>query len=211
MVKFLLGLVTGVALVFLTIFLLFFVLLHFREKPPVIADNSVLVLRLDGDLPEKPPVELPDFISSAPPPTTVTNIWSVLNNAASDAHIRAVVVQPEGLSASWAKLQELRMDLDKFRKSGKPVFAYLRQPSTREYYPVAGADRIYLGPSEPVMIKGLRAELMYFKKTLDKIGVNIEVEHAGKYKDFGDMFTRSDMSPETREVMNSVVDDLYNG
>ena len=59
------------------------------------------------------------------------------------------------------------------------------------------------------MLKGLRAELMYFKKTLDKLGVTVEVEHAGKYKDFGDMFTRTDMSPETREVINSVVDDLY--
>jgi protease-4 len=35
------------------------------------------------------------------------------------------------------------------------------------------------------------------------------VEHAGKYKDFGDMFTRSEMSPETREVIGSVVGDLY--
>jgi len=59
------------------------------------------------------------------------------------------------------------------------------------------------------MVKGLRAEMMYFKKTLDKLGVSVEIEHAGKYKDFGDMFTRSDMSPETREVMTSVVDDLY--
>ena len=59
------------------------------------------------------------------------------------------------------------------------------------------------------MLKGLRAELMYFKKTLDKIGVSVEVEHAGKYKDFGDMFTRTDMSPETREVINSVLDGLY--
>src|SRR5262249_7257646 len=43
----------------------------------------------------------------------------------------------------------------------------------------------------------------------DKLGVTVEVEHAGKYKDFGDMFTRSDMSPQTREVINSVVDGLY--
>ncbi|MEI9973089.1 MAG: S49 family peptidase [Ignavibacteriota bacterium] len=56
------------------------------------------------------------------------------------------------------------------------------------------------------MLKGLRAELMYFKKSLDKLGVSVDVEHAGKYKDFGDMFTRSDMSTETREVMDSVVD-----
>jgi protease-4 len=50
---------------------------------------------------------------------------------------------------------------------------------------------------------------MYFKNTLDKIGVGVQVEHDGKYKDFGDMFTRTSMSPETREVMTSVVDDLY--
>src|SRR5215831_573835 len=211
MVKFLVGLITGVALVFLTVFLLFFALLRFRETPPVIADNSVLVVRLEGALPEKPPVELPDFIDRGPSPVTVTSMWRALNSAAGDPHISAVVVLPSGISAGWAKLEELRMDLEKFRKSGKPVFAYLRQPGTREYYVAACADRIYLGPAEPLMLKGLRAEMIYLKKTLDKIGVSVDVEHAGKYKDFGDMFTRTDMSPETREVMTSVVDRLYAG
>jgi len=209
MVKFLLGLATGVILVFLTIFLLFFSLLRLREKPPEIADNSVLVLRLQGELPEKAPLELPDFLTSAPQTVTMTSIWRSLEAAAGDPHIRAVVVQPEGISAGWAKLQEIRMDLDKFRKSGKPVFAYLRQPGAREYYLACGADRLIMGPSEPLMLKGLRAEIMYFKKTLDKLGVSVEVEHAGKYKDFGDMFTRTDMSPETREVTNVLVDNLY--
>src|ERR1035441_3302746 len=109
----------------------------------------------------------------------------------------------------WARLEEIRADVERFRKSGKPVVAYLREPGTREYYVALAADRIYLGPAEPLMLKGLRAESMSFKGTLDKIGVSVEVEHAGKYKDFGDMFTRADMSPETREVLNSVVDGLY--
>jgi protease-4 len=209
MVKFLIGLVTGVALVFLSVILLFVIALRFREGAPVIAGNSVLVLRLSGELPEKPPIELPSFVGDDHTPLTVIGVWSALDKAAADERIKAVVLQPEGLSAGWAKLQELRLDIDKFKKSGKPVFAYLRQPGTREYYVASGADRIYVGPAEPVMVKGLRAEMMYFKKTLDKIGVNVEIEHAGKYKDFGDMFTRSDMSPETREVMTSVVDDLY--
>jgi protease-4 len=211
MVKFLIGLVTGVALVFLSVILLFVIALRFREGAPVIADNSVLVLRVSGDLPEKPPMELPSFVGEDHTPLTVIGVWSALEKAAADGRIKAVVFQPEGLSAGWAKLEELRLDIDKFKKSGKPVIAYLRQPGTREYYVAAAADRIYLGPSEPVMVKGLRAEMMYFKKTLDKIGVSVEIEHAGKYKDFGDMFTRSDMSPETREVMTSVVDDLYAG
>ena len=209
MVKFLIGLATGVALVFLAVILLFVIALRFREGAPVIASNSVLVLRLSGELPEKPPMELPSFVGDDHTPLTVIGVWSALDKAAADGRIKAVVLQPEGLSAGWAKLEELRLDIDKFKKSGKPVFAYLRQPGTREYYVASGADRIYVGPSEPVMVKGLRAEMMYFKKTLDKIGVNVEIEHAGKYKDFGDMFTRSDMSPETREVMTSVVDDLY--
>ncbi len=209
MVKFLLGLATGVLVVFATLFLLFLSLMRFREKPPDIADNSVLLMRLSGDVPEKPPMELPDFLSSGPPPVTVTGVWRALAAAAGDPHIKAVVVEPEGIASGWAKLEEIRMDLDRFRKSGKPVFAYLRQPGSREYYLASGADRVYLGPSEPVMVKGLRAEIMYFKKTLDKLGVTVDVEHAGKYKDFGDMFTRSDMSPETREVMNSMVDGLY--
>jgi protease-4 len=208
MVKFLIGLVTGVALVFLSIILLFVIALRFREGAPVIASNSVLVLRVSGDLPEKPPMELPSFVGEDHTPLTVIGVWSALEKAAADTRIKAVVFQPEGLSAGWAKLEELRLDIDKFKKSGKPVIAYLRQPGTREYYVASGADRIYLGPSEPVMVKGLRAEMMYFKKTLDKIGVNVEIEHAGKYKDFGDMFTRSDMSQETREVMTSVMEDL---
>ena len=209
MVKFLIGLMTGVALVFLSVILLFAVALRFRESAPVIAGNSVLVLRLSGELPEKPPMELPSFVGDDHTPLTVIGVWSALEKAAADARIKAVVLQPEGLSAGWAKLEELRLDIDKFKRSGKPVFAYLRQPGTREYYVASGADRVYLGPSEPVMVKGLRAEMMYFKGTLDKLGVSMEIEHAGKYKDFGDMFTRSDMSPETREVMTSVVDDLY--
>jgi protease-4 len=209
MVKFLVGVAVGIALVLLSFVLLIVVALQFREKPPVIADHSVLVMRLEGELPEKPPLELPNFFGDDKPPVTLTSVWSTLEKAASDPHIQAVVIQPEGLRAGWAKLEELAMDLDKFRKSGKPVYAYLRQPGAREYYVAAGADRIWIGQAEPLMLKGLRAELMYFKKTLDKLGVSVEVEHAGKYKDFGDMFTRSDMSAETREVMTPLVDDLY--
>jgi protease IV len=207
--KFLLGLLTGLLLVFLTFVLLFFVALRFREKPPEIADNSVLVMRLEGAIPEKPPLELPAFLSGDRPGLTVAGVWMTLRMAAVDSRIKAVVLEPDNLSAGWAKLEEIRADLEQFRKSGKPVYTYLRTPRTHEYYVATAADRIYLGPAEPVYLRGLRAEMMYFKKTLDRLGVTVEVEHAGKYKDFGDMFTRSDMSPETRQVMSSLVDDLY--
>jgi protease-4 len=209
MAKFLLGLFAGVALVVLGIGLFVWLLLRFESRPPGIADNSVLALRLEGDIPEKAPLELPALFGQGGPGLTIANVWMALRKAAADPRIKAVLLEPEGLSIGWARLEEIRADVERFRKSGKPVVAYLREPGTREYYVALAADRIYLGPAEPLMLKGLRAESMSFKGTLDKIGVSVEVEHAGKYKDFGDMFTRADMSPETREVLNSVVDDLY--
>jgi protease-4 len=209
MAKFFLGLLVGVLLVFFGFILLFAALVRFRSRPPDVAENSVVVLRLAGDVPEKPPVELPAFLGGRRDGTTIAGVWMNLKKAATDGRVKAVVVEPEGLTAGWAKLEELRSDLEQFRKSGKPVFAYLRSPGTRDYYVALAADRIYLGPEEPLMLKGLRAQLMYFKGSLDKLGVQVDVEHAGKYKDFGDMFTRTSMSPETQEVINSVVDGIW--
>jgi protease IV len=207
MAKFLIGLATGVLLVFAFVFFVFFTLLRFRERPPEIASNSVLVLHLSGDLPEKAPLEIP-FLSQGPG-VTVSGLWMALQHAATDSRIKAIVFEPEGLSAGWGKLEELRQDLEQFRKSGKPVYTYLHTPGAREYYVAAATDRIYLAPADQMYLKGLRAEVMYFKNTLDKLGVSVQVEHAGKYKDFGDQFTRTSMSPETREQVSALVDGLY--
>jgi len=208
MLKFLLGMFTGVLLVFLGGILLLVILFQFRDRPPEIASNSVLVVRLEGEIPEKPAMEVP-FVENPRAAVTVASVWMALRRAAQDSRIRAVVLEPEGLSVGWAKLEEIRGDVEQFRKSGKPVFAYLRNPSAREYYLALAADRICLGPEDPLMLKGMRAEILYFRNTLAKIGVSVDVEHDGKYKDFGDMFTRSDMSPETKEVLNSLLDELY--
>lgn len=140
---------------------------------------------------------------------TVANVWGLLRRAAADARIKALVIEPGGLQVGWGKLQELRADIESFKKSGKPVIAYLRSPGTREYYLATACTKIYMPPEDLLNLKGMRFELMYFKKTLDKLGVGVQVEHAGKYKDFGDMFTRTNMSQETRDVLNTVLDDLY--
>jgi protease-4 len=210
MAKFLFGLITGVVLSVAGLFLIFFALARsFREGTPAVAQNSVLQLQLSGDIPERPPVEVPFGALAERPAATVAGVWMMLRKAAVDARVKAVVLEPESLSVGWGKLEEFRADLERFKKSGKPLFAFLKTPGAREYYLASAADRIYLGPTDWLNLKGMRVELMYFKNTLDKIGVDVQVEHDGKYKDFGDMFTRTSMSPETREVMTGLVDDLY--
>jgi len=202
--KFLLGLITGAILI-----VVFFAIASLKSKPATVADGSTLILKLSGDVPEKPPVEFPIPFLQDKTPLTVEGVWSMLNRAAADSRIKAVVLEPDSVSIGWAKMQEIHSELEQFRKSGKPVYAFLKNPGTREYYLATAASRIYMEPVDVLNLKGLGLELMYFKNTLDKLGVQVDVEHAGKYKDYGDMFTKTSMSPETKEVMNSIVDDIY--
>ena len=207
MKKFLIGIVTGILLAFLCGLIVVFSLARFGDRRPAISDESTLILDLQGEIPEKPPLEVPIPFLERRQQVTVRDVWSMLHNAAVDQRVKAVILMPQGISAGWGKLQEIRQDLVEFKKSGKPLVAFLQGPTTREYYLATVADKIYMPPEDALYMKGLRAEMMYFKNTLDKVGVQAEFYHIGKYKDFGDMFTQTAMTPETREVMNSMLDD----
>ncbi len=211
MAKFLLGLLSGVILVVVLIPIGILVIASLGARPTAIPDGSTLILHLQGDIPETPPVDfdLPIPLLQSRVPVTVEGIWSILRRAASDSRIKAVVFEPDGATPGWAKMQEIHADLEQFRKSGKPLIAYLKRPNSREYYMASACSKIYMSPVDVLDLKGVGLELMYFKNTLDKLGVHVDVEHAGKYKDYGDMFTRASMSPETHEVMSSLVDEIY--
>jgi len=207
--KFLLGLVTGAILVVLIGVIGFFAVASLRSRPPAVAEDSTLVLHLWGAVSEKPAVgfDIPGVASRNS--ITVENVWSMLRRAAQDKRIKAVIFEPEGADVGWGTMQEIRADLEAFRKSGKPLYAFLQSPNLRDYYMATAASRIYMPPSDLLYLKGIGFQLMYFKNTLDKLGVQVDVEHAGAYKDYGDQFTRASMSPETKEVMNSLADGLY--
>jgi protease-4 len=79
----------------------------------------------------------------------------------------------------------------------------------REYYVASAAEKIFATPEDLLDLKGLRINATYFRGTLDKLGVQVEIEHAGKYKDAGDVFTRTSMSPETRESLDAILDGMY--
>ncbi len=210
MKKFLLGLACGVVFVFLFGIVLLFAAVRATSTKPVIADNSVLLLHLEGDVPEKSPVEIPLPVFEDQSHQTVHEIWSELKRAARDPKIKAVVIAPRRMSVGWAKLQEIRDSLVAFKQSGKPLYAFLRFPGMRDYYVATAADKIYAGPEDYLDLKGLRVEAIFLKGTLNKLGVEMDVVHAGKYKDAFDMFSRTSMTPETREVLNQVLD-LYYG
>lgn len=208
--KFLLGLVLGLLFAVLAVVILVAAAVRLGGGRKVaVADNSTLVLHIEGDLPEQSPVDYNLPFLSQQSSLSIAENWQLLRNAAADSHIKAIVLEPRGLSVGWAKLQELRGDIVNFKKSGKPVYAYLRAPGMREYFVASAADRIYVSPEDEIDVKGMRAELTFFKGLLDKVGVQMEFEHVGKYKDAPDMFTKTSSTPETREVINALLDQFY--
>ncbi|MCS7026897.1 MAG: signal peptide peptidase SppA [Bryobacteraceae bacterium] len=175
-------------------------LVWWLERPPAIAPGSTLVIKLEGELSERPSV---DSLSTF-------ELWWLLHQATSDSRIARLLIQPRALVAGWAKLAEVRQAILQFRASGKPVLATLRTPGLKDYYVASAANRITLPPSDFVDVKGLRAELLYARTLLDKFGIAPEFEAVGRYKDGPDLFTRSTMSELTREVVNELLDARMN-
>lgn len=209
MKRFLVGFIIGLIFAGILIVILAFAAFRTTARKVNVAQGSTLVLHLEGDIPEQAPVEVPIPFFAQQQPLTLLENWQMLRKAAADSRIKALVLEPRDLSIGWAKLEELHDDVENFKKSGKPVYAYLRGPSAREYYIAAAADQIYMSPEDELDLKGLRAQLIYLKGTLDKLGVQMEFEHIGKYKDAPDQFTRTTPTPETLEVENGILDQYY--
>lgn len=209
MKRFLLGFVIGILFVGLVGVLLVLAAVRFGSRPPTVNSNSALILHLEGDVPEQAPVDVQIPFIQDQTPLTVADTWHILRQAAGDSRIKALILEPKGLTAGWAKMEELRDDILAFKKSGKPVYAYLKGAGTHEYYVATAADQIYMAPEDELDVKGLRAELMFLKGTLDKLGITMEFEHVGKYKDYPDQFTKTGPSPETLEYVNEILDQYY--
>ena len=213
MKNFLIGLLAGILFSGLVLVILFFAVVRlagsFAERAATVPDSSMLVLKLEGDLPEMTPPEIPIPFIEQQTPLAIYEVYEIFRRAAADSRVKGVILEPQGLGVGFGKLEELREEIAQFKKSGKPIVTYLRSPGAREYYLACGTDRIFLGPEDDLDLKGMRLESIFLKTGLDKIGVSVDVIHAGKYKDAGDMFTRTSMTPETREVLNDVIDQDY--
>jgi hypothetical protein len=76
----------GVVLCILAVLVFLFVLVRvFRESPPTVAQNSVLLLQLNGDIPERAPVEVPFGALADRTIPTVADVWMLLRATSMDA------------------------------------------------------------------------------------------------------------------------------
>src|SRR5207244_6126628 len=112
-------------------------------------------------------------------------------------------------SPFWGKVQEIRDAVIEFKKSGKPVYAYLEYGGDREYYLATAADKIYLMPASPLNLTGVATYELFLRGTLDKIGAYPDLHHIGDYKTFANTFTEKGYTPAHKEMDESLNRDMY--
>ena len=196
---------------------LLFSLLVVAGKPgsPVVPDKAALVLAPQGRLVEELSGTAFDrALARASGETNgevlLRDVVAAIDAAAADKHITALVIDPSGLDGGGlTKLQELAVAVGRFRKTGKPVYAYGQYFDQAQYHLAAQADEIWLDPLGAVAIDGYSAYRTFYKGTLEKLAVDVNVFRAGTHKSYGDMFTRDTMSPEEKADAIAWLGDLW--
>ena len=180
----------------------------FGDGEPDIRDNSVLVLKLEGGLPDYVPEDPVASRFLGRDEGSLVRLLSEIKKAKADKRIGAILLEIDMTMIGWGKADEIRDQLADFRTSGKPVYAYMEYGTNKEYYLATACDRIYVAPIGDLFIVGLAADVMSLGGSLDKLGVKADFYQIGKYKTAPEQYTRKEMSEASREVINSLLDEF---
>ncbi|MGC8723127.1 MAG: signal peptide peptidase SppA [Acidobacteriota bacterium] len=171
--------------------------------------DSTLVLSLSSPFQESPPDPIATQLFHA----KIYNVFDTvraLDRAAKDERIKSLLIEPGmGGATGLGKLEQLRSAVERFKKSGKPVWAYYESASTGGYYVASCADKIYAPPSGDLILMGPSMALPFFGGTLKKFGIVPQLYHIGAYKSYSDTFTRTDASDAEKEATNAILDSFY--
>jgi len=184
--------------------------LYFVVAPSTrVADRSTLVLRPGGELLEVVPDDVLQLVGRSDA-RTVHGYVEALRKAKIDKRISSVLLAPRALTSPfWAKVQELREAVIDFKRSGKPVYAFLEYGGDREFYLATAADKIFLVPTATVDLTGVATYEVFLRGTLDKIGAYPDLLHIGDYKTAINMYTEKGFTPAHKEMSESLNHDQF--
>jgi protease-4 len=181
------------------------------DQKPEVETNSILKLDL-SQVPELTGnVAMGSFTSFELKTDQVLGVHDVIRaiaKAKDDEDIKGIYMNSMMQSGGLAKLTGIREALVDFKSAGKFVLTYAPILDQTAYYLATAGDEIFLGPLGVVDFRGLGAEVMFYKKMMDKVGVGVDIFYAGKYKSATEPFRRTNMSPESKEQVREFMTDI---
>jgi protease IV len=139
----------------------------------------------------------------------LNQILKDLDKAKTDDKIEGIFMNLGAVTAGIATLGEIREALQDFKESGKFIYAYSNAYTQKSYYLASVADSVFMTPEGMFLFKGMSAEVMFYRKALEKVGVEMQVVRHGSYKGAVEPFLRDDLSKENREQIEAYVGALW--
>jgi protease-4 len=133
-----------------------------------------------------------------------------IKKAQKDAKVQGLLLEIDGASLGWGRLNELRRAIADFRASGKKAFAYLDEGDAKDYLIASACDQVGMPESGALLITGLSAEVTLYKDLLDRLKIKVDTVKMGDFKGAVEPFTRTELSKENRLQIESVLDDHFN-
>jgi protease-4 len=146
------------------------------------------------------------FEASGP---TLRDVLDALDDVRTEPEARGVFLRVGALGGAFGRMGDLREALRAVRAARKPVHCHFDATDNAGYALLADTcDRISMTPAGDLELVGVAAHLFHARALLASLGVSAELLQMGRFKGAAEPFTRDAMSPETRESMGAVLDDL---
>ena len=147
--------------------------------------------------------------STATQPVSLSQAIRAIADAKNNPNIEALYLNVEGVDAGMASVDELRLALQDFKASHKPIIAYGDSYSQKAYYLASVANQIYLNPLGSIELIGIASGEMMYKDALDKVGIKMEVFKVGTFKSAVEPYILNKISDANKLQKQEYIDGLW--
>lgn len=167
--------------------------------------HNLAHIRMSGEILHSPP---PFTLFGDGEYMTLQDWLHRLAQARNDPRVTAIALDIDSPEISLAQAQELADAVSRLSEF-KPVYAYLNSPRAPEHIIASAATKIHMDEADMLNIVGVGAEMFFFGRTLDRIGIEPQVVQIGTYKGASEPITRREPSDALKEQYDWLLDDLY--
>ncbi len=194
----------------LVLFVLALVVDYFSHR---ISNNSVLEIKLDGEMVERGSGNWLGALRGSNQ-TALSNVRSAIHNAERDPRIVGLAIKVIDPTMEIAQAQEITDAVSSFAKKGKWTTAYIEsagefEPGNLAYMVASSAGQASMMPQGELNLVGIGIQEMFLRGALDWIGVKPELYAIGKYKTAANMFLDKTMTADQREADESLIQNLF--
>ncbi len=188
----------------------------YKDQTITLKNQSMLLLKLDGRIVERKsnnPFEDIEFPGIKTSNTTGLNqILGCIEKAKTDDRIKGIYLELSEINSGYGTVEEIRNALIDFKTSHKFIYTYADMISQKAYYLATVSDSLILNPLGMFDFRGLNAEHTFFKKALDKFGIEMQVVRGknNKFKSAVEPYLFDKMSDANREQTSVYLKSIWN-